>query len=69
VQQVRNGYLQRLGRLNEQIEELHARMISLETEKILDIEEVLTKEQRQQLREDHQKLSRQSDETNKSLAK
>jgi len=70
VHRVRNAYFDKLQSLDEDIETLHAQLISLETEKLLEIEKVLTKDQRAQLRKDHQKLTRRSDETsNKSAAK
>jgi hypothetical protein len=58
---IRRNYNDRLGSLNDNIERLQAKMLSLETEKLLEIEDVLTKEQRDQLRKDHEKLTQNAD--------
>jgi hypothetical protein len=57
AQHVRRHFFDRLNSLNQDIDRLHAKMISLETEKLVEIEDVLTKEQREQLRKDHESLS------------
>ena len=54
---VRGSYFDRLRKLNAEMQELHGRLVAMETERLLKIEEVLTKEQRQQLRKNHQKIS------------
>lgn len=53
---IRNSYFHRLRRLNAELGHLHSRLVALETNRLLKIEEILTKEQRNQLRRDHQKL-------------
>lgn len=55
---VHENYRGRLHRLHGQIAELHAKLIAMETHRLLQIEDVLTKEQRQQIRKDHQKRDR-----------
>jgi Spy/CpxP family protein refolding chaperone len=54
---VRRHFFDRLNSVNQDIERLHAKMISLETEKLTEIEEVLTNDQREQLRKEHESLS------------
>ncbi len=56
-QTTRAAYIDRLRETDQAIEALHARMISLEIDKLLEIEKVLSKEQREQLRKDHQSLT------------
>lgn len=53
---IRNSYFHRLRRLNAELSHLHSRLVALETNRLLKIEDILTKEQRTQLRRDHQKL-------------
>jgi len=55
---LRDRYSDRLQDLNGMIEDLHARLVGLETERLLEIEGVLTKDQREQLRKEHQKVTK-----------
>ena len=48
---VQEGYLSRLGSLNRDIEGFHTRLVSLEADKLVEFEKVLTKDQLKQLRE------------------
>ncbi|WP_373650851.1 hypothetical protein [Schlesneria sp. DSM 10557] len=52
---VQEKYRPRLRALNREIQGLHARLLSLEADKLVSIEKVLTKEQLDQLREIRQK--------------
>ncbi len=65
---VRRNFADRLSSLNDEIDRLQAKLVSLETEKLLDIEEVLTKEQREQLRKDHQSLTSKNDGTSEKTS-
>jgi len=56
AEELRGSYSHRLHKLNRRISELHAQLVSMEVERLLKIEEILTKEQRQQLRKEHQNL-------------
>ena len=48
---IQEKYLSRLRSLNRDIEGLHTRLVSLEADKLVEIEKILTKDQLQQLRE------------------
>lgn len=48
---IQEGYLSRLGSLNRDIEGFHTRLLSLEADKFVEVEKILTKDQLQQLRE------------------
>jgi len=54
---VRETYYSRLRKLNREIETLHSRLVAMETDRLIKIEDVLTKEQRETLRKEHQKMS------------
>jgi len=56
AENVRGSYSHRLHKLNRRISDIHAQLISMEVERLLKIEEILTKEQRQQLRKEHQNM-------------
>jgi hypothetical protein len=51
---VHSKYFDRLRTLDRDIEHLHSRLVALETEKLVKIEKVLTKDQLAQLRKHHQ---------------
>ena len=51
VNKVQEKYLSRLRSLNRDILGLHTRLVSLEADKLVEIEKVLTKDQLKQLRE------------------
>jgi len=55
---LRDRYSDRLQDLSGLIEDLHARLVGLETERLLEIEGVLTKDQREELRKEHQKITK-----------
>lgn len=55
---LRDRYSDRLQDLSGLIEDLHARLVGLETERLLEVEGVLTKEQREELRKEHQKINK-----------
>jgi hypothetical protein len=48
---IQEGYLSRLRSLNRDIDGFHTRLVSLEADKFVEIEKVLTKDQLQELRE------------------
>lgn len=52
----RSGSQQRTRSLNRDIQGLHTRLVSLEVDKLVEIEHVLTKEQLRQLREIRQNV-------------
>jgi len=56
AEELRGSYSRRLHKLNRRISELHAQLVSMEVERLLKIEDILTKEQRQQLRKEHQNM-------------
>lgn len=56
AEEVQENYVTRLRKLNREMEQLHGRLVALETDRLLQIEQILTKEQRDQLRKDHQKM-------------
>jgi hypothetical protein len=68
---VQERYLSRLRSWNRDIQGLHTRLVSLEADKLVEIEKVLTKEQLKQLREIRQNAPPAvlKAETNKSAAK
>jgi len=63
---VRGSYSQRLHKLNHKISELHAQLVAMEVDRLIKIEDILTKEQRQQLRKEHQGLERSNVRTSQN---
>jgi len=63
---IHHKYVHRLRSLNRDIHILHAQLISLEADKLVELEKILTKEQLDHLRKDRQSVSTaQSDSTSK----
>lgn len=57
AEEVRETYFDRLHKLHGELATLHSRLIAMETERLVKIEDVLTKEQRETLRKEHQKTT------------
>lgn len=53
---IHEPYLARLMSFDQRIDELHDQLVVLETQRLLKIEEILTKEQREELRKEHQQM-------------
>lgn len=54
---VRGNYFDQLHKLNGELQSLHSQLVAMETARLLKIEDVLTKEQKETLRKEHHKIA------------
>jgi len=57
AEDVRGNYFEHLHRLNGDLQTLHSQLVAMETERLLKIEDILTKEQKETLRKEHKKIT------------
>ena len=57
AEDVRGNYFDHLHKLNGELQSLHSRLVAMETDRLLKIEEILTKEQKESLRKEHHKIA------------
>lgn len=54
---VRGNYFDQLHKMNGELQSLHSQLVAMETARLLKIEDVLTKEQKESLRKEHHKIA------------